>query len=798
MLRKYLKLAYRNILNNIGLNSINIIGLAIGLMAVLLIFQYISFEKSYDRQFENSDRLYRLVFYRFYETGLDKSVGNNYFAGEIASKNIPEIENFCRCKRETQYVLAGEQIFKEDRTLFADSSFFDIFSHIVLSGDKSKFLRSPGVAIVTESTARKYFGNENPVGKIIYGVNPGKKPVTIQGVIKDTPQNSHLKFDLVISLSTLLNPSYCYTCNNTNTYFQLREESDVGKVADEITTLAKEFMAERKIPVDFPIEYHLQPVLDIHLHSNYRFEYEANGNNKYMIILSAIAFLILISAGLNYINLFSSIISRKIRGIGIRIVNGASSQDIVAEFTAEALLTGLISFILAFLLLFMLFPVFRDFLDLDFTNSTVFNIRTWIIPGMVIILLGIITGWFLGIRIYNIAPLSFIRKDFLMPGRKASRRILLVAQYIIAIILTGCTIGALKQISYMKKDAFTMDLDRTLVVKRPVAGEFNEAQKSFQETLLKYPGISEITFSTISPGEKNTWVKGGICLKGKENPGIQIFQADVAPDFFGFFGVKLLEGRNFYYDETNWDGGTRHLILNKEAVRALGTENLKEILGQTLYDTDMKEDIGEIVGVIDGYFQNSLDQEIKPTIFNCDLRGSYIFIRIRDADISDILQKVTAEFKSHFRDQYFEYYFLDDFFNSQYKSHVQLFRSFILFSLMAVVITVLSLFALVMQAAVSRTKEIGIRKLNGAKVHEILYMLNKEIIFIVTSAFLVAIPVIWYAIHKWLESFAYRTDITLWIFLAAGLCAYGIALLTVSWQSWRAATRNPVEALRYE
>jgi len=262
--------------------------------------------------------------------------------------------------------------------------------------------------------------------------------------------------------------------------------------------------------------------------------------------------------------------------------------------------------------------------------------------------------------------------------------------------------------------------------------------------------------------------------------------------------VKLLEGRNFYNDETNWDGGTRHLILNKEAVRALGAENLKGILGQSLYDTDMKEDIGEIVGVIDGYFQNSLDQEIKPTVFNCDLRGSYIFIRIRDADISDILQKVTAEFKSHFRDQYFEYYFLDDFFNSQYKSHVQLFRSFILFSLMAVVITVLSLFALVMQAAVSRTKEIGIRKLNGAKVHEILYMLNKEIIFIVTIAFLIAIPVIWYAIHKWLESFAYRTDITLWIFLAAGLCAYGIALLTVSWQSWRAATRNPVEALRYE
>ncbi len=200
-MQKNIRLAFRSILNNKGVSSINILGLAIGMMAVLLIFQYISFEKSYDKFFDKANRLHRLVFYRYYQTGLDKSVGNNYYVGQIAFEKIPEIENFCRCKRETQFVQFGDQIYKEERTLFADSSFFDLFSHTVISGDKKTFLRQPGVAILTESTAKKYFGDSNPIGKIIYGVNPGKKPVTVQGVVKDVPKNSHLKFDIAISLS---------------------------------------------------------------------------------------------------------------------------------------------------------------------------------------------------------------------------------------------------------------------------------------------------------------------------------------------------------------------------------------------------------------------------------------------------------------------------------------------------------------------------------------------------------------------------------------------------------------------
>jgi putative ABC transport system permease protein len=347
MIQKNILIAFRNILKNKSVSIINILGLAIGMMVVLLIFQYISFEKSYNRFFENADRLQRLVFYRYYKTGLDKSVGNNFYIVEIAAAKIPEIEKFCRCKRETQLIQAGEQIFKEERTLWADSSYFDMFSHLIIAKDKTGFLRSPDVVVITESTARKYFGNDNPVGKIIYTVNPGKNPVTILGVIRDVPGNSHLKFDIAISLWPAANKSYCYACNNTNTYFLLRKGADPVKIAREITDLAKGNFASRDLQIDFPIEFHLQPIADIHLHSRHRFEFEANGNSKYLSILLIIALLILITAGFNYFNLYSSVTGKRIKSIGIRIINGAKVSEILYMLNRDIILIIIISYVIA-------------------------------------------------------------------------------------------------------------------------------------------------------------------------------------------------------------------------------------------------------------------------------------------------------------------------------------------------------------------------------------------------------------------------------------------------------------------
>ncbi len=673
-----------------------------------------------------------------------------------------------------------------------------MFSHKVLLGSKTEFLRQPDVVVISESTARKYFGDENPIGRTIISANPSEKALTVQGVIKDVPANSHLKFDMVVSFSTITNNSYCYGCNNTNTYFLLRKGSNSDEISESVTQLAKENFITRDVAIDYPIEFHLQPVTDIHLNSNYRFEFEKNGNSKYLSILAVIVLMILLCAGFNYFNLYSTITGKRIGGIGIRIINGAYGRKIISEIITETLLTGLISLVIAFILLFQLFPFLKDLLSLEFTLPPIFHIRIWLLPSLIILIISFLVGLFLGLKIYNATPVLFINRDINLTTRKQSRRFLLTGQFIVAIVLIGCTMGVIKQINYMEKEAFTMNIDQTIVVKRPTSREFNNSQKIFQEALLKYPGISDITFSTIIPGEKNTWVKGGFSLKGKEDQGHQFFQTSVAPNFLNFFNVKLLAGRHFFKDETNWEGGPKHLILNKEAALAFGEDKLENIIGQTLYDNDTKQDMGEIVGIIDGYFQNSLDQEINPTIFNCDQLGYYIFIRISNADVMGIVEKVTSEFRSSFKDQYFEYYFLDNYFKLQYKNYIQLFRCFILFSLIAIIITCLSLFGLVLMANAARTKEIGIRKVNGAKVSEIFFLINREFIILLSIAFIISVPVIWFALHQWLQNFAYKTEISWWLFVLAGLCAFVIVFLTVIWKSLRTATMNPVKALRYE
>ncbi len=798
MIFKNIKIIFRELFKNKVINGINILGLAIGIAAILFISQYILFENSYDSFLNNKERIYRLVFNRYYTTGLDQSVGNNYMAGELASRNIPEVENFTRCKKLTQFIKVENEIFKEENFFFADSSFFDLFSYAVVSGNKSGFLRAPNVAVITESLARKYFGNENPVGKTIYRVNPGNNPLLIQGVVKDVPGNTHLKFDMVVSFETQMGPSYCYTCNNTNTYFLLREGSDPEKVSAKITDVALDFLESKGSKLDFKIEYELQKLTDIHLHSHYRFEHAANGNYIYQLALLIVALFILLSAWLNYSNIYKSLVKKKIKSLGVRKINGASWRSFASDFILETLITGLISLAFAFVFLALVFPDLKRYLHLDYSFDSILNFQTSLFSILVIAAISICIGTVMSLQFLKTIPLQLMGKNMLTAGGNRPKNLVLIVQFSIAVFLIASTFTAIKQIRYMQVSALSMDIDQVLTVKRPVDRKFNSAQNEFEESLKKIPGVLETSYSTVTPGEKNGWVKGGITVKGSDQLSDQFFQSSVAPDFFDFFDVKLLAGRSFFPDETNWEGGPRHIVLNKQAALALGVSDYNELLGKVLVDNDDKNEMGEIVGVVDGYFQNSLDQEVPPTIFNPDRFGYFIFIKFHGNNPVELVSKVKARYSEFFKDNYFEYFFLDDYFNQQYQSHIQFNRCFILFSLMAIVISVLSLLGVVTMSTVERIKEIGIRKVNGARISEILLLLNTNIMNGVVIAVLLATPVSWYAMRKWLENFAYKTNLSWWIFALAGLLAMGIALLTVSWQSWRAATRNPVEALRYE
>jgi putative ABC transport system permease protein len=350
----------------------------------------------------------------------------------------------------------------------------------------------------------------------------------------------------------------------------------------------------------------------------------------------------------------------------------------------------------------------------------------------------------------------------------------------------------------MEKKALTMNIEQVLVVKMPAGGKFNSSQNAFRQTIENHPEITSSTYSRITPGDKNSWVKGGIAIKGIDNKSDQIYQSSISPGFFDFFGIKLIAGQQFFADETNSDDGKKRVIINKEAALALGSTNFEDVLGKMLYDSDEKQEVGEIIGIVDGYFQNSLEQKVLPTIFNPDQYGNYAFLKIKKADIVNIVSTVKSEFQKNFEGSYFEYFFLDDYFNKQYLTHIRFNRCFVLFSIIALIISSLSLLGVVMMVSTARTKEIGIRKVNGAKIKEILYLINKEFLLSLVVAFIITTPIIWFFMTRWLENFAYKTELSWWIFALAGLLALGIALLTVSFQSWKAATRNPVEALRYE
>ena len=798
MLRFKIKLAVRNLLKNRSLNLINIVGLTVGIMAALLISQYIGFENSYDKFFDKADRVYRLVFYRHYATGLDKSVGNNYFAGQIALDNIPEIENMFRCKKSTQFIEVNDQIFKEERAFYADSTFFDILSYPVVAGDKAKFLNEPNVVVLTESTARKYFGNENPVGKTIFQVNPGKTPLEVQGVIKDVPENSHLKFDMAISFVSQMGPDYCYTCNNTNTYFLMKQGSNPEIVSTKITDAAYDFLASKNLTPDIKIEFHLQNIRDIHLHSHYRFEHEANGNYKYQVALLIIALFILISAWLNFSNIYKSLLENKTGNLGVQKINGATWKTLTSGIITEILLTGLISFLLAYLFLFLVFPSVKSYLDLDFSFKTVNNLFTVLRAFAIIVLMSVLAGFLTSSRIVGTPAARMIQNKKSGLSNKKTKKFLLITQFSIAIFLLAGTFAALKQINYMQKKALTMDMEQVLVVKMPADWKFNSSQKAFTQTLEKFPEIASSTFSRITPGEKNGWVKGGISVKGIDKKSDQIYQASVSPGFFDFFGIKLIAGEPFFADDSNWDGGKKKVIINKEAALALGTTNFNDVVGKVLYDTDNAQDIGEIIGVVDGYFQNSLEQKVQPTIFNPEQYGSYAFLKIQNGDIVSVVSEVKSEFQKSFGSNYFEYFFLDDFFNQQYLTHIRFNRCFLLFSIIAIIISSLSLLGVVMMVATARTKEIGIRKVNGARIPEILYLINKDFLLSIAVAFIITTPIVWYLMNRWLENFAYKTELSWWIFVLPGLLALGIALLTVSFQSYKAASKNPIESLRYE
>jgi putative ABC transport system permease protein len=784
----------RIVRKNPGHYLVNVSALTICIATFAFIVSYIISEKSYDSFHQNKDRIFRLINIRYYPTKIDKSAGCMEKAGTEMKASFPEVEEYAHCVKEGQIININGQDYNEPNIYYTTPSFIKIFSFPIVKGNSSNYLESPFTCLISESIAKKYFGNEDPVGKQLDFVN--KKPVTIIGIVKDIPRKSYFDFDILVSYSTMVSLGYCETCNNKNTFLLLSEKAD----KDELVSEFPDFITRIHKDDEFKREYLLQPLSDLHLNTQYRFEIGKTSNGNILIYLGIIGLLIIIIAWFNYISLNAIISLRRQKENGIKSISGARSSSIFSQIFMESFIMTFLAGAVGLTLIGLFLPTFCGLLNIE-----LFKIpkQTYVTVGVIVFIGSVTTTLFPYVmykKIRSVNVFNLLKFNKLKSG--ISLNLLIVAQNILAILLIAFSLLIYRQYKYMVDKELGFNSENILVVNNHMSqSTLNNPDKVFLDNLLQHPEISQVGFASYLPGTENGNVGGGFRLESQDvDKSIQIYEENVSGNFFNLLNIEILAGEGMDSDcsESGFPVGTagNKLLLNESAVKQFGFNNYNDIIGKKIIREDRL--LGTVQGVVKDYHQRSLDSPIAPSFYKNYVNTSYFFIKINPGNIAAAIDIIRKEYKSVSPSGIFDCYFLTDYFEKQYLSYSIFLQIILFFTSLAISICMIGMFSLLRYIIFVRTKEIGVRKVIGAKSIEVMFLLNKDFIKWVLIAFVIATPFAYLSIHKWLENFAYKTELSWWIFALAGAMALGIALLTVSWQSWQAARRNPVEALRYE
>jgi len=805
MIQNYFKIAWRHILRNKGYASLNILGLSIGIAACLLILQYVFFELSYENFQVNKTRIYRVQQDRFDNGKLSTQwAAGAYAVGNTFKDQIPEIEDYVKVLRRGEVVTeVNDQPMKIDRLFYGSSSFFSVFTYPLIAGDKNTALKEPYTAAISESTAKKIFGTTDAVGKILR-LNR-RDNFTITAVFEDAPENTQIKPNLLISYSTFVkrlppnnNPETAWQWDGCLTYLLLRPNVDPSVVEKKFVPVVERATGADLRKFNASVIYHLQPLTDIHLYSHYMEEPETNGDGKTTYLLVGIALFIVVIAWVNYVNLATARAIMRAKEVGIRKAIGSQRRQLVVQFLAESVLLNSLALLLALLIILVSVPGFNSLTGQHFGYSLFVKANFWLGMGCLFIIGVFFSGLYPAFILSGFKPVEVLKGK--MGGTKQSgglRKSLVVFQFTASLFLLIGTVIVYKQIQFMRKQALGINVDQTLVIKPPIIGTdstYPGRLTAFKEQLHKQSSIGNMTLSTSIPGEPVDWNAGGIKLVGADETTQKQYRViGVDYDYIKTYQMKLIAGRDFSKAFGSDDSA---VVFNRKGIEQLGFNKPEEAVGNMIDFWGRKY---TIVGVTENFHQQSLRESFEPLIIRNikDLRG-WLSIKTKAAQTGQTIDQVKAAWKQFFAGNTFEYFFLDDHFDAQYKADQRFGKVFSLFTGLAILVSCLGLFGLASFTTVQRTKEIGIRKVLGASIGSILRLLYREFTVLLVVAFLIAIPLAWIAMYTWLKNYAFWIDMQWTYFLLPFIVIATVALVTVSFQSVRAATANPVKSLKTE
>lgn len=804
MIKKYFKIAWRNLFRQKMYASIKIGGFALGIAACIYIAMFIKNELSYDKHFDSTERIYRVVVLYNDGNSILRDVHWPAPFAKALKDEFPEIEEAGRINAVELFGAGSNQVrcsdrndsFYEEGLAYADHEMMSILSFNLVYGDAKKILTEANTIVVSKSFADKHFPNENPLGKSIIINNNTELSYQVCGVFKDFPKTSHLQFQMFVAL----HPNIFYsgeqtrwTASNYYTYIKVKPGVKISQLENKLKLINEKYYASAfemdPQTINEMVSYSLQPITDIHLYSTDIDDGLHHGDIRFVWMFGIIASFILLIAVINFINLTTAKSSARAKEIGIRKSLGAQKRSIMQQFLTEAVLYSFISVFFALLLVVLGLPLFNQLsaktLEIPFTEW-------WFIPlvlgsGLII---AVLSGIYPSIYLSSFKTIDVLKGNLkLNKGSGIGRNGLVVFQFATSIALIIATIIVFNQVDFILNKKLGFKKEQVIVLHS--TSTLNDNILPFKNELLKKAGVESVSISNFLPIEGSMRNSHTINKEGEQSfeSSINSQVWDVDYDYMETLGITLVEGRNFSKDFSN---DSTSVIVNQKFVNNL---NLDSPIGKRITNGG---DVWEIVGVVEDFNFETVKQDVSPLFMRLRNSTESMLIKVSTENTSSVLSNIEALWNDFSPNQALRYSFLAADFELMYSDVQMMGNIFMGFAILAIIVASLGLFGLAEFITKSRTKEIGIRKINGAQISEIMQMLNRDFIKWVAIAFVIATPITYFAMNKWLENFAYKTTLSWWIFALAGIIALLIALITVSWQTFKAARRNPVEALRYE